>query len=508
MQKPAIFFSSEKFLLWISLAGIALLYFLTSLLSEGTYDSGDGIQHYLISRYSWKHPELFLHHWGKPFFILASSPFTQFGLTGANVFNILCAAGSAFFCFKIARRLEINFPLFAIPILCFAPIYFAVIQSGLTEPFFGFVLVLSIYCLIPAETEEKTGWNIIFSSALASFLPFIRTEGFLILPLFFVVLLYRKKFWAIPLLALGTVVYSVIGYFYCNDLLWILHQNPYKGAEELYGHGKIYHFLIRAEFIWGFPVFLLLISGVLWMAGLLINRFTVKKENGNHSSLPFKQPGILSINHSRNSLLPEELVLIYGSLLVYFFAHVLFWWQGLFSSLGLIRVIAAVMPVSAIISLRGFNFIFPYFRKRQILFIALLFSAIILICAFHNRSLLKLNKEDAVIKQAAGWIKNSDYKNQKIYYLHPYATLALDLDPFDRAKTGELWSLNPEHPEAEVSPKNLLLWDSHFGPNEGRIKLDILINNPSFRLLNKFLPEKEFTVLGGKKFEVYLFERR
>jgi hypothetical protein len=29
-------------------------------LSSGTYDSGDGIMHYLISRYSWHHHHLFI----------------------------------------------------------------------------------------------------------------------------------------------------------------------------------------------------------------------------------------------------------------------------------------------------------------------------------------------------------------------------------------------------------------------------------------------------------------
>lgn len=487
-----------------------------------------------------------MHLWGKPFFTLVSSPFAQFGIKGAHFFNILCAVGSSYFCYKIAKRLEINNALFVIPFLCFAPIYFSVVQSGLTEPFFGLVLVMGIYNLTPGPSPKGRGENLtlptfeagqaghfpkekgenlsashssdekesskpkpdlregdslhkpagssyLFAAGLISFLPFIRSEGFLILPLFLIILLYRKKFRVIPLLALGTIVYSILGYFHYGDPLWLVHQNPYQGASQIYGSGTLYHFFIRAEFIWGFALFLLFFTGCLWLLKKIISERNINSEASVY------QP------------LPEEFILVYGSFFIYFIAHVIFWWQGLFSSLGLIRVIAAVMPVSAIISLRGYNYILPFFirfNQGEKLFGMGLFSAILLICLFHNRSIMKLNPEDQVIKQAADWIKAREFKNQKIYYLHPYVSLALETDPFDRNKTGELWGMNHEDPSIDMPAKSMVIWDGHFGPNEGATELNMLMNNPSFTLLNKFVPEKEFTVLGGGKFEVYLFERK
>lgn len=503
MQKPAIFFSSEKFFLWVSLTGIALLYLLISLLAEGTYDSGDGIQHYLISRYSWKHPELFLHHWGKPFFILISSPFTQSGLTGATIFNILCATGSAFFCFKIAQSSGTRFPLLVIPFLCFAPVYFSSIQSGLTEPFFGFVLVLCIYLFM----EKK----IYPAAILLSFLPFIRSEGFLILPLFFTLLLYRKKFRAIPLLTLGTVAYSIAGYFYYHDLLWIMHQNPYRGAAALYGSGTWYHFFLRSGFIWGLPLFLLLMAGGAW--GVLksaekwnsaaLERWNKKNEGSAKAFNAF----IPSFSYS-GKLSAEETILVFGSFFVYFAAHVVFWWQGLFGSLGLIRVMAGIMPLAALVSLRGLNFVLPAFiknRKQEKIFFSVLIAGMISLAFFHHRNYFSLNKEDVVIRQAAEWIKSSAYKDQKIYFMHPYVSIALDLDRYDRQTNGELWGLDKDDYAKDVPGKSLILWDAHFGPNEGEIKLEGLLNNPSYTLLNKFAPEKEFSTLGGRAFEVYLF---
>lgn len=42
-----------------------VLMFCISFFSEGTFDPGDGVRHYLISRYSWQHHYLFLDSWGK-----------------------------------------------------------------------------------------------------------------------------------------------------------------------------------------------------------------------------------------------------------------------------------------------------------------------------------------------------------------------------------------------------------------------------------------------------------
>lgn len=44
---------------WWTLLGAAAVWM--RLRSTGILESGDGIQHYQIARYSWQHPELFLH---------------------------------------------------------------------------------------------------------------------------------------------------------------------------------------------------------------------------------------------------------------------------------------------------------------------------------------------------------------------------------------------------------------------------------------------------------------
>src|SRR5690606_8472388 len=113
--------------------------------ADSAYDTGDGIVHYQIARYSWKYPLLFLDWWGKPFFTLISSPFAQFGIKGIYIFQALNAAIISILLFKIASILKLKY-LWTIPVFVFfAPVYFAVMNSGLVEIFFGTIFTFSAW---------------------------------------------------------------------------------------------------------------------------------------------------------------------------------------------------------------------------------------------------------------------------------------------------------------------------------------------------------------------------
>ena len=200
------------------------------------------------------------------------------------------------------------------------------------------------------------------------FLPFVRSEGYLIFPLFLAVLIYRKKWKSFPILAFGTAFYTIVGSFHYNDLFWLIHQNPYKGLNyNIYGQGEFLHFINEYDLILGASI------GLLFLLGLLSAVFLFVQKRKN-----------IYTENDINAFNFEEHFLIYGSFLAYFFAHTIFWWKGMGSSLGLIRVMAAVIPCSALICLRGFSLIMlPVFVKKNLLsgllllpFPAILFSAV------------------------------------------------------------------------------------------------------------------------------------
>ncbi|NNK80780.1 MAG: hypothetical protein HKO93_04710, partial [Flavobacteriales bacterium] len=85
-----------------------LLVAIVAFTSGGLLDTGDGIAHYQIARFSWSHPELFLHHWGKPLFTLLSSPFAQIGFNGMITFNLICAALTGYYLLKLSKSFSIE----------------------------------------------------------------------------------------------------------------------------------------------------------------------------------------------------------------------------------------------------------------------------------------------------------------------------------------------------------------------------------------------------------------
>ena len=183
-----------------------------------------------------------------------------------------------------------------------------------------------------------TGARYKTAALIISLLPFVRTEGILLVPLFGLFFLIRREYFPLVLLVSGTVLYSVLGgIFVHNDFLWVIHQNPYKGEED-YGHGTLFHFVDQSEFIFGWAITALLIPGLI--SGLFRKKFTPV--------------------HSL-----AEIVLVTGCFVVFFAAHSVFWWKGLFGSYGLTRVMVCVMPCAVIIALRGLHVITLPLRTKK-----------------------------------------------------------------------------------------------------------------------------------------------
>ena len=199
-------YKSSKNLHWFLLIMVFILLIVLSFLSEGFYGGADNINHYFISRYSFRYPHLFLDTWGRPVFTIMSSPFSQFGFMGLKLFNVLLGCLSAFLAFLTARKIGIRQSWLAILFVIFTPMYFLMTLTGLTEIQFGFILILSVYLFF----DEKY----LASAIIISFLPLSRSEGIVLLPFLFIALLMKRKYYAVPFLATGFLLFSIVGYFF------------------------------------------------------------------------------------------------------------------------------------------------------------------------------------------------------------------------------------------------------------------------------------------------------
>ena len=480
----------QKVIAWSILVALFIYACIVLLLSTGTFDSGDGVSHYLISRYSWHHHHLFIDDWGKPFFTMVSSPFAQFGIKGITFFNILCGLGASYLAYKIAEKLSIPFPYLAMIFTFSAPIYISVVNSGLTEPLFSLMLIGCIWLIL----NER--YNL--SAIVFSFLPFVRAEFIYVLPLFMFYYVLKRKYFANFLLPVGTIVISVIGFFYYKRLFWLITENPYSEANsQTYGNvkGTFLSYIGHYHDITGSALAILIVLGVLWFAGGEYFKKTI-------------------IEKPNNTYYLEEVLLIFGCFVNILLGHTLVWAMGVFPTLGLLRYMAPLIPLAAIIALRGLqliNLIPDRFKlSKTKAMIVIVFTLAVLYSPFvlWYKIPFKLGPEDVVIKKATDWLKQTPDGNKKMFYMAPYISICLNIDPYDTAKRADLWCLNPGNPELNMPNGSILIWDSHFGPNEGKIKLDTLLKNANLTLLRKFDPDERFPVIGGMDYGVWIFKRK
>jgi hypothetical protein len=461
-------------LLIISFFTVIIIYFK----ADTTYDGGDGVVHYQIARYSWKYPHLLLDLWGKPFFTLISSPFAQFGLKGIYIFQALNAAAISWFLFNIASKINLKFAWTIPAFVFFAPVYFAVMNSGLVEIFFGMLYLFSVWLVFNKKYYA--------SALVASLLPFVRPEAYAVIPLLAVIYVYRRKFLAIPLLLTAAVIYSLIGYSYFKDILWIIHQN-YKLVGESYPgmKGSYFHYLGVYRQIWGSVYTVLLLFGI----GIILS-----------------QVYRLFRGKPKHEFVEEVFILILGSTVGCFILHsLLCGYPGILNNLGMLRYLAVLIPSSALIALIGLNMInLLAFTKINFLkpIIVVLVVFLVIRSSFAQWYYpFKPNNEQVVMKQMATYIQTTIPNFKKICFLHPSFPFFADLDPFDNKRV-ETISAADMNRLNQLPDSTLLLWDSHFMKGEGKIPFNWLSESPNFIMLKHYLFSDE-----NYAFEVCLFIR-
>ncbi len=446
-------------LVLLAILSVPVIYF--ALFVPFETDTGDSVVHYFFARYAFQNPILFLDHWAKPFFTLLASPFAQFGFGGIKLFNGIAGLLSAWFAYSIAKKLNLKFAWLAIILVLFAPSYFVKLFSGYTEPLFGLLLVASVYFII-AERPYV-------AALLLSFLPFVRSEGLIIVMVFVLYFLIRKNYRATLLLSAGHVLYALIGLIAGKSLLWMFTEIPYH-VVSVYGRGSFAHYPIQLLLTLGVPVFMLACTGIL---NVLLDLVKLKTQ-------PLSGYGL------------EVRVLILGNFLAYFLFHTLSWGLGLFGSAGMSRVLTAMVPLLAVISLIGFNFLISWKSKGKFPLHALIYVPVIgYVLAFpflHNPASINWEKdlrrspEMNLMQTIAGDISKNQH-DKFLYYSNPYLSYALNINPFDRNKH---LCLTDWQVEKRLKPNSLIIWDNWFSVTEERTDSLSLYQNPELRFICRY----------------------
>jgi hypothetical protein len=437
---------------------IGLYFIITIIISfsyQGTGDSGDSITHYTFSRHAFDIPAYFFHHWAKPLFVLVTAPFAMLGFVGMKIFNSIVASLTILITYLVARKMGKETPWMILILMIFAPENFTITFSGHTEPLSALMLALALLLILNKKP--------VAAAILVSFLPFARSEGLIFMGVFLVYFIIKKQYRIIPFLLTGNLIYAFAGYFVYHDLLWAFTKLPYAHIDGRYGSGPLLHFVYQLNYVVGIPIYILFGCGILVFIAA-IGSGTFRKK------FPF---------------FSLELWLVYGSFFAFFVAHSLFWYLGLFDSMGLKRVFVTVIPLMALIGLNGFYGLRQVTRKLPLWLktgIPLLFIGYIMVFPFsgnpasvHWKKELSLTPRQLLIQEVGDSLLNK-YPDATYFHQIPYLGMVT----------------NKGHREiSEIRNDSLpggaiIIWDNWFAVKEKQITAESLSEDERFVEIARF----------------------
>ncbi|MCC7303661.1 MAG: DUF2029 domain-containing protein [Bacteroidia bacterium] len=434
---------------------LSVIVWITSETSEG---GTDAIMHYGIAKYSWQHPELFLDLWGKPLFTIFSSPFAQGGAGAHGFFNILVSAATAWLVIRTAGKLGLYSAWFAGAVLFLFPVWLPLTFSTMTEPLFAFLLAWAVYALFSGKD--------ITAAVVVSFLPFARQEGFAFIILFALLFVLRKEWKRIPWLATGTLFFSLAGALVFNDIFWVLEQQPYH-ADDFTRTGDPFHYFLSYNGLFGVAGSILLVAGSAWM----IQRGRRMKQ--------------------WNDWLPAA-----GFFMV-LAAHSYVNYKGQAGAIGLLRVMATVAPLAALLVLAGLQWI----RKSR-MFIPAGWFLLLLQGFLTWRAVdlpLRENPVQRAVQEFSSTFPEGDKQHRKIYSTDPMFWYYFNRDFWDE----EGWvQVNHKGHYGKMTNGSLLLVDAHWGKWMDKREL---MQRPEIHLKRIFFA-REFLPYESGNYSIYIFE--
>jgi hypothetical protein len=305
-----------------------------------------------------------------------------------------------------------------------------------------------------------------------------------------ILIIIKKQYKLIPYLFIGSLFLNTLGWVIDGDPFWVITQNPYINFElsgiNICGNGGLFHYMYAGHYTFGFFVCIIILLTICYFLGELI---LVNK----------------SVNYN--------MLLIIMIFLTYFGAHVFIWWKGMMGSCGYVRVMTVIAPIVSIIVVYGMNKLnqlffnmFPKFGKNisKIIILLLIINTIYTPYRYHDyRYPLAISKEQEQYHKLLSWYDNQDFENRTKIYLYPYFSIIAGIDPYNQKEHLDFWASS-----LQFSKKgDILIWDSHFGPNESGTPLADLESDKSWNKIHNIIPEKTFLTMNDKPFEIHVFEK-
>jgi hypothetical protein len=476
----------------------AVLFLVYALLSKGTY-TDDDITHFLFARFAWKHPELFLDFWGRPVFTVIHAPAALLGFSAARIVSVCLAAGTCLVAGLLARSYGVRRAWMAAVLTAVQPEFLRQSFSTLTELPFALLFVLALYCL------QRQQWG--KAALLAGLFPLARIETFPMVMLVGAVLVFRRQFRWIPLLAFPVLVQNGLNALIAGDasvLLFPLNRlaGTGPGGGNIYPSGSYLYYWIRTASAYGHVLLVFAAIGFFTMRQFVLQASVITAVatlSLCYSLLPSSGIGG-GIRHLA-VVAPAVGILAAGGI-EYLCTSTATWKQRILPSLvslvfgiGFLirRSVLGMIGSLAVLGTLGFSLWVS--KTRRILETGCVLGAAaagILAVKPFSQTL-----EDRLAMEAARWVDTSSFRGRPVLVSHVWFVYASRLDPFDPVRCP------PMNPEAvrTTAPGNLVVWDSHYSRRlRHQVPYEMLQDNPEFRLLMKW-EEGEIVIAVFEKLE-------
>jgi hypothetical protein len=445
---------------------LTILFISYGVRSTGTYYDDD-IAHFLIARFSWKHPELFFNTWGRPTFTILYAPIAILGFSAVKIFSAVIAGATCLGGIYLARLYNVRWYWLAAIFIGLQPEFLRQSFSSLTELSFAFVFCIALIAY------KKQKWTVM---ALASgLMPLARYESLPIVLVFALILIQRKKFYLLLLVAAPLFIQNSFWAIKEQTLSFLLF--PFDKVLGIapntvkfdYGTGDALYYIRSLPAAYG------VIGFVLMCYGALREKF-----------------GILHIC----------IGLTIGTL------SITYWLIPSAGIAGYVRHLSIMAPAVGVLSAIGLEKLFDSFtaafpaslqHRLEIAASAAKILLLIILAVFTVSKVqpFYINKEQQVVLQAAHWLGDSAYKDQPVLSSHTYFTYGVDLYGFDSSR---LMPITLEN--IRQSPKgSIIVWDSHYSHRlKWKTPLDILQDGTRFRLL-QYWNSRNFKLLIYEKLD-------
>jgi hypothetical protein len=465
----------KKHIFYITITAIILIQFFLLLFNGDSFVGSYNLNHFQLARFSFNHPGLLLDLSGNPVYSTFLAPFTLLGYNAAKVFNLIIAILTLLLTAKLSDKLVKGSSNYAIFLTAFFPVYFLLMITCFPEILLSLFIVGAIYLFSK---------NKFYSSAiLLSFIPFICFEGVFLFPVFAIAYLLKRNYWPILLLCTGLVFYILTGFFAFGDLLWILHKFPSNVEQHIFESGSLSNLIKNSSFIFGVPFLFLSLLGLIYWFIQIVRDFSLKNER------------------------VVIFFLISGSWLVYIAANGYHLWTGADKSLESIHLFGAIIPLSALMAIKGIQFISEKIKGKRIFTgIILLFAIAQVFLLFNTNDLpTKATPTAELIKKSVKYIKQADYTG-KIHYFDPEIIFQLGIDPYDSSKCN-IGIKDKSQPSNSMEWGDLLVWDANFGLRNGGVQLLNLEKDQYLIKMESFFPPEKIEGMEGYDYSMQIYKK-